>query len=245
MNGKYIKGLPTIYPTPLGHGDEAISWAQAAALVRDVSGAGRGVAEPTSDSHITSMKYVDDLIKQITLVTATPTMTSNETIINSLTYIASASDPPFGIEFRHEPWTAFQNFSAYPRSWTFEVPEYSWIQMKYPIFLSMKGFHIIPSSETYNGKIGAYKIQASNDEIRFDDVLIVTTTDGLGNGRLITGSFRWTPPNYTYWRFHMTSTINAEKAGISMLQWILTLPDTFLPRKCLVGYVPRLLSNVN
>ena len=30
-----------------------------------------------------------------------------------------------------------------------------------------------------------------------------------------------------------------------MLQWIPTLPNTFLPRKYRVGYVPRLLFNVN
>ena len=45
----------------------------------------------------------------------------------------------------------------------------------------------------------------------------------------------------------MISMDNAEKAGISMLQWIPTLPDRFLPRKCPVGYVPtcRLILNVN
>src|SRR6218665_2426384 len=37
MNGKWIKGLPTIY-IPIGRGEEGIIWAQAAALVRDVSG---------------------------------------------------------------------------------------------------------------------------------------------------------------------------------------------------------------
>ena len=43
----------------------------------------------------------------------------------------------------------------------------------------------------------------------------------------------------------MISMNNAEKAGISMLQWIPTLPDRFLQRKCTVRYVPRLISNVN
>ena len=37
----------------------------------------------------------------------------------------------------------------------------------------------------------------------------------------------------------------AENAGISMLRWIPTLPDIFLPRKYLVGYVPRFVSNAN
>src|SRR6218665_356142 len=116
MNGKWIKGLPTIYPMPLGHGDEAISLAQAAALVRDVSRTGSGVAEPNSDSHMTSKKYVDDLIKRITLMTATPAMTLNETIINGLTYIASAIDPPVGVELFREPWREFQNVSNQSRS---------------------------------------------------------------------------------------------------------------------------------
>src|SRR6218665_1283463 len=110
-----------LYPMPLGHGDEEISLAQAAALVRDVSRTGSGVAEPTSDSHMTSKKYVDDLIKRITLMTATPAMTSNETIINGLTYIASASDPPVGVEFFREPWREFQNASNQSRSWVFEI----------------------------------------------------------------------------------------------------------------------------
>src|SRR6218665_1834282 len=116
MNVKWIKGLPVIYPMPLGHGDEAISWAEAAALVRGVSGSGSGVGDPTSDSHMTSKKYVDDLIKRIILVTATPNMTLNETIINGLTYIASAIDPPVGVEFFREPWREFQNVSNQSRS---------------------------------------------------------------------------------------------------------------------------------
>jgi len=134
MNGKWIKGLPTIYLMPLSNGDEAISWAQAAALVKDVSGAGSGVAEPTSDSHMTSKKYVDELFKRHTLMTATPAMTSNETIINGLAYIAGTSDPPFGVEFRFELCRGLQYVSGDVRSWTFEVPEGSWIQLKYPIF---------------------------------------------------------------------------------------------------------------
>src|SRR6218665_1917540 len=244
MNGKWIKGLPAIYPMPLGHGDEAISWAQAAALVRDVSVTGSGVvAEPTSDSHMTSKKYVNDLIKRITLVTGTPNMTSNETIINGLSYIASASDPPLGIEFRHEPWTAFQNCYAYPNNWTFEVPEDSRIQLKYPMPLSMKGFHIIPSSETYHGTITSWKVQASNDGIVFDHIVPHNTTPFV-NGALHKFTFP-ASAKYEYWRFEIIYMNYTRQAGISMLRWIPTLSDIFLPRKCLVGYVPRLLSTTN
>src|SRR6218665_2198273 len=218
MNGRWIKGLPTIYPMPLGHGDEAISWAQAAALVRDVSGAGSGVAEPTSDSHMTSKKYVDDLINHITLMTATPKMTSNETIINGLTYIASASDPPLGVEFRFEPWRASQDVSNQFRSSSFEVPEDSWIQFRYPMPLSMKEFYIIPYSETYNGVISSWKVQASNDGIVFDHI-VPPNTARFTNYTL----HKYSCPasaNYVYWRFHMILMDNAEHAGIIMVQWI-------------------------
>src|SRR6218665_319367 len=51
--------------------------------------------------------------------------------------------------------------------------------------------------------------------------------------------------NYAYWRFYMVLMDNAEKAGICTLRWIPTLPDRFHPRKCPVGYIPRLMSNVN
>jgi len=243
MNVKWIKGLPVIYPMPLGHGDEAISWAEAAALVRGVSGSGSGVGDPTSDSHMTSKKYVDDLIKRIILVTATPNMTLNETIINGLTYIASASDPPFGREFRYEPYTAFNNLISYPHSWVFEVPENGWIQLKYPVPLSMKGFHIVSGSESYNGVMTMWKVQASNDEIVFDHIVPPNTTPFTNNTL-----YKFTFPasaNYAYWRFHMISMNHTNRAGISMLQWIPTLPDRFHLSKCPVGYIPRLLSNVN
>ena len=149
-------------------------------------------------------------------MTATPAVTSNETIINVLTYIASVSDPPLGIEFRHELWKAFNNLPSYPASWTFEVPENGWIQLKYPIPLSMKGFHIIPGSQSYNATITMWKVQASNDGIVFDHVVPPITTP-FKNGTLYEVTFQ-ASANYAYWRFHMISMDNAERAGISLLQ---------------------------
>src|SRR6218665_50419 len=241
MNGRWFKGLPTIYPMPLGHGDEAISWAQAAALVRDVLGAGSGVDEPTIDSLMTSKKY--DLIKRITIMIATPTMTSSETIINGLTYIASASDPPLGIELRHEPWKAFDNLPSYPASWAYEVPENGWIQLKYPLPLSMKGFHIVSGSQSYNGVITMWKVQASNDGIVFDNIVSPNTTR-FPNNTLHTFTFP-ASAKYAYWRFHMISMNHTDRAGMSLLQWIPTLRDRFNSTQCPLGYIPRLLSNVN
>src|SRR6218665_2228104 len=240
--------IQSIYPMPLGHGDEAISWAQDAALGRDVSGTGSGAADQTSDSHMTSKKNVNDLIKRITPVTATPNMTSNETIINGLTYITSGIDPPLGVEFHHEPYTAFQNISTYPNySWTFEVPEQSWIQLKYAIPLSKEGFYIISCSETYNGVISSWKVQASNEGIVFDHIVPPNTTPFI-NGKLHNYTFPISS-KYAYWRFHMISMIIAENAGISMLRWIPTLPDIFLPRNALsviyLDYCPMRITGVS
>src|SRR6218665_3443529 len=176
-------------------------------------------------------------------MTATPTMTSNETIINGLTYIASASDPPVGVEFFREPWRAFQNVSNQPRSWAFEVPEDSWIQLKYLIPLSMKGFYIIPYSETYSGVVTMWNVLASNDGIVFDNIVPPNTTQ-LTTNILHEYTFPGSA-NYAYWRFNMILTDNTEHAGILMVQWIPTLPDRFYPRKFHVGYIPRLLSNAN
>jgi len=107
----------------------------------------------------------------------------------------------------------------------------------------MKGFHIIPGSQSYNATITMWKVQASNDGIVFDHVVPPITTP-FKNGTLYEVTFQ-ASANYAYWRFHMISMDNAERAGISLLQWIPTSPDRFHPRKCPVGYIPRLMSHVN
>ena len=107
----------------------------------------------------------------------------------------------------------------------------------------MKGFYIIPYSETYKGTITKWKVQANNDGIVFGHIVPPNTTP-FSNNTL----HRFTFPasaNYAYWRFHMILMNNAEKAEICTLRWIPTLPDRFHPRRCPVGYMPRLMSNVN
>src|SRR6218665_2622548 len=109
--------------------------------------------------------------------------------------------------------------------------------------LPMKRFHINPSSETYHSTLASWKVQASNDGVVFDHIVPPNTTPFINNTL-----HKYTFPasaNYAYWRFHTISMDNAVHAGISMLRWIPTLPEIFHPRKCLVGYVPRLVSNVN
>jgi len=115
--------------------------------------------------------------------------------------------------------------------------------LKYPIPLSKKGFYIIPYSETYNGTIPRWKVQTSKDGIVFDNIVPPNTTPFI-NGTLQKFTFP-DSANYAYWRFQLIIINNAETAGISMLRWIPTLPDIFLPRKCLVGCVQRLVFNAS
>src|SRR6218665_1739315 len=103
MNGKAIRGLPN---TSIMRNDETVSWAQAVALVTDA--ATNSSMIPSSDRHLTNKKYVDERIVA-QYVTATPTMTSNETTINGFTYVTSASEYHTGDTVAFEPWKAFQN----------------------------------------------------------------------------------------------------------------------------------------
>src|SRR6218665_1134521 len=137
MNGKSIRGLPN---TRILRGHEAVSWARAQILVHEETRSNRKI--PTSDGHLTNRKYVDERIVA-QYVTATPTMTSNETTINGFTYVASASEYHTCDTVAFEPWKAFQNPNCYPMSWITDATAHVWIQMKYPISFSMSGFYII------------------------------------------------------------------------------------------------------
>src|SRR6218665_853279 len=101
MNGKSIRGLSN---TPILGNDEAVSWAKAVSLVIDSTTNNSQI--PSSDRHLTNMKYVDERIVA-QYVTATPTMTSNETTINGFTYVTSASEYHTGDTVAFEPWKAF------------------------------------------------------------------------------------------------------------------------------------------
>src|SRR6218665_3937521 len=101
MNGKSIRGLSN---TSTLRNDEAVSWAKAVSLVIDATTNNSQI--PSSDRHLTNKKYVDEL-NLAQYVTATPTMTSNETTINGFIYIASASEYHTGDTVAFEPWKAF------------------------------------------------------------------------------------------------------------------------------------------
>src|SRR6218665_1351909 len=139
MNGKSIRGLSN---THILRNDEAVSWAKAVSLVIDATTNNSQI--PASDRHLTNKKYVDERIVA-QYVTVTPTMTSNETTINGFTYVASASEYHTGdtVTVAFEPWKAFQNTNRNPMSGITDATANVWIQMKYPIPLSMSGFYII------------------------------------------------------------------------------------------------------
>src|SRR6218665_1828484 len=237
MNGKSIRELSN---TPILRNDEAVSWAKAVSLVIDATTNNSQI--PSSDRHLTNKKYVDERIVA-QYVTATPTMTSNETTINGFTYVTSASEYHTGDTVAFEPWKAFQNTNCYPMSWIIDATANVWIQMKYPIPSSMSGFYIIIVHNRSDSSVTSWKVQASNDENIFTDI---TTPNTFISDDLVLNKF--TPPpsgNYSYWRFHIISSGNLEEeAGIAMLQWIPTFSSN-QASKCHVGYVPRLTSNIS
>src|SRR6218665_1481747 len=169
MNGNAIRGLPN---TSIIRNDEAVSWARAVALVTDATTNSSRI--PTSDDHFTNKKYVDERsVEQY--VTATPTMTSNETTNNGFTYVASASEYHTGDTVAFEPRKAFQNTNRYPMSWIFDSTANVWIQMKYQVPLSMSGFYIIIIHNRSDSSATSWKVQASNDGNTFIDITAPNT----------------------------------------------------------------------
>ena len=176
-------------------------------------------------------------------MTAAPLMTSNIMSIDGFTYEVSASESRSAAGFNFEPWRAFQNASLSPKCWITDSVANVWIQIKYPVPLSMSGLYIIAGT-SFNERITSWKVQASNDGRVFTDILS-PKTEALDAGVLNKFTFP-ASSNYVYWRFHIISTsAGAEWTGIGMLQWIPTLTDITLGRKCHIGYVPRLTSNTS
>ena len=225
MNSNSIKGLPTEIQTPT-IASEAVSFGQVETLIN------QAIANNTITQDISRLR-----------VTAAPTMTSNVTTIDGLTYEVSASEHRSGVEFSFEPWRAFQNASYSPKCWIADSVANVWLQIKYPVPLSMSGLYIIASTE-FRGRITSWKVQASNDGTVFTDIL-GPKTEALDHNVLNKFTFP-ASSNYVYWRFHIISTSAAANwTGAGMLQWIPTLTDITLGRKCHIGYVPRLTSNTS
>jgi hypothetical protein len=62
---------------------------------------------PENDNDAANKKYVDSLIGTAAPnITSTPTMTSNSTVINGLTCVASAREGP---DYIYRAWRAFTN----------------------------------------------------------------------------------------------------------------------------------------
>ena len=249
MGGFSIKGLPATSASD----DEAVSLAQVNDLLSAV--VANNAPNPTRDYQLANKKYVDDLHASL-YVTATPTMSSNETTINGLTYVASASEYLIEDPFAFEPWRAFQNKSSF-LGWKAAIgrPDY-WIQMKYPIALAMSGVWVVIKGLEATGVM---KVQSSNDGNIFTDMgdsmrLLSpeedTTLRFQPQVPLLVGGvlFRCPFPDevkYSYLRFCISmDRQETDQPVISMLQWIPTLTDKHL-RKCHVGYVPRLTSNTS
>ncbi|EDO33835.1 predicted protein [Nematostella vectensis] len=189
--------------------------------------------DPNSAQDAATKIYVDAM----GYMTAYPTMTANNTTINGLTHIASASSVT---NVLYQPWQSFQNVVVID-GWVAGTNANQWIQMLYPLALSMSGFNIV-ARNIAGRNITSWKVQASNDGIAFTD--IVPTNATVFNAGVLNKFTFAASANYKYWRFFIISSVGSTDVGIGMLQWIPTLTDRYL-KKCHVGFVPRLTSNTN
>lgn len=251
MNHKTIRGLPNA-----ADDDEAVNLGQVQSLLMYAKRSDI-VATPTSDNQATNKKYVDDEIVSTkkyvddeivrhSLLTATPNMTSKQTTIDGLTYVVSASSETHG-----SAWPVFCKKREF--EWNLYQSSSGWIQMKYPIPISMSGFYIEPTETgltTSTHRIISWKVQASNDGTTFTDITLPTNTASRSSTLFEEGvisKYNFPPSaNYTYWRFCILAT-NIDSTGLNMMQWIPTLSilsERFL-RRCHIGYIPSLTSNTN
>jgi F5/8 type C domain len=189
--------------------------------------------DPDSSQDAVTKIYADAM----SYMTAYPTMTSNNTTIDGLTYLTSASSilgPAL------DAWQSFQNVVT-ANCWVAAAKTNQWIQIQYPLAISMSGFDIV-ARNLAGRNITSWKVQASNDGITFTDI-VTTNTTVFSAGVL--NKFTFAASNkYKYWRFLIVTSVGSTDVGIGMLQWIPTLTDRYL-KKCNVGYVPRLTTNTN
>ena len=210
-----------------------------------------GLSDPSSAQEAATKNYVDSA----RYLTAYPTMTANTTSVDGLTYTASCSV----VSDSYHSWKAFQNIVD--DGWIAPNNANKWIQIQYPALISMTGFYIVvrKSIVGISHSITSWKVQASNNGNTWND--IVPTNDTVFDVGVLNKFTFDASARFSYWRFCIISSptlvdvphvqhtdtltyISGDEVGISMLQWIPTLPDKDLKR-CHVGYIPRLTSNTN
>ena len=122
---------------------------------------------PENDNDATSKKYVDDSLIESSAsnITSTPTMTSNSTTINGLTYTTVASSMLGG---QRRAWRAFTNevvTRGSPASNLGWLPSNKdatpWIQMQYPSGIIVTSFNIFIRNGSKN--ITLWNVQGGNN----------------------------------------------------------------------------------
>ena len=117
---------------------------------------------PENDGDAANKKYVDSLIgTNAPNITSTPTMTSNNTTINGLTYVVVASSMSGG---QTRAWRAFTNEVVTPGSpasnsgWAPGAKDAApWIQMQYPSAIVINSFNIFIRNSGKN--ISSWNVQ--------------------------------------------------------------------------------------
>jgi hypothetical protein len=136
---------------------------------------------PENDNDAASKKYVDSLIESTAPhITSTPTMTSNNTTINGLTYVTVASSMSVG---QTRAWRAFTNEVVTPGSpasnagWMPGSRDTTpWIQIIYPSSIIITSFNIFIKNGGMN--ITSWNVQGENNPGGSEFTTLLASTAG-------------------------------------------------------------------
>ena len=180
---------------------------------------------PENDGDAASKKYVDSLIgSSAPHITSTPTMTSNNTTINRLTYVSVASSMSVG---QTRAWRAFTNEVVTPNSassgsgWVSSAKDATpWIQMQYPSGIVITSFNIFVRN-VVGRNITSWNVQGGNNPggSEFTTLLAGSAANMQLNANNYYSFNIDNSTAYKVYRFNILSRSGGSDIGISLLQF--------------------------
>jgi hypothetical protein len=183
---------------------------------------------PENDNDAASKKYVDSLIGTTSPhITSTPTMTSNNTPINGLTYVTTASSKGGG---QTRAWRAFTNDVVTPGSpasnsgWVASPRDAApWIQMIYPSAIIVTSFNIFIKNGGTN--ITSWNVQGGNNPGGSEFTTLIFSTVGTTMQLNANNYYSFNIDNSTAYKVYKFNILGRSAAaatadvGISLLQF--------------------------
>jgi hypothetical protein len=182
---------------------------------------------PENANDAASKKYVESLIGSTSHITSTPTMTSNNTTINGLTYTTAASSMGGG---QTRAWRAFTNevvTSGSPASnsgWVASARDAApWIEIIYPSALIITSFNIFIKNGSKN--VTSWNVRGGNNQGGSDFITLIASTVGTTMQLNANNYYSFNIDNstaYKVYRFNILSRsggTSTSDVGISLLQF--------------------------